>query len=72
MKMNKYNWISVEDSLPDICEDVWATNGSEVDIGFRSGLDNEKNHWIDFYFPVTHWMIYDTNNLPEWEKINDE
>ena len=65
------NWISVEDKLPELSDDVWATNGSEVGIGFSSGLD-DKNHWCDFYFPVTHWMIFDENDLPEWDHYKGE
>lgn len=55
--LRKDGWISVEDGLPAINEEVWASNGVDVDLGFRSNLDN-KNNWCDFWFKVTHWKLF--------------
>ena len=60
-------WISVEDELPKVLTDIIATDGINIEFGFRSSVDNDNKHnWCDFWFPVTHWMLI-PDGLPEEE-----
>ena len=61
-------WISVKDRLPEIGEDVWATDGVSLEYGFRSAVDSEPSKWCDFWFTVSHWqpaMIPEPKEIPE-------
>jgi hypothetical protein len=57
-------WISVEERLPEREQDVWATDGKQVEEGFRSTEDDNMQHWFDFHFPVTHWMVIEKPQPP--------
>ena len=60
------SWISVEERLPAVGEQILGYGIWECDeviepgieIGFRSAIDNPKKpeEWCDFSFPITHWM----------------
>lgn len=62
------DWTSVEDKLPRVGRDIWATDGVEVEQGFRSAVDkDDKHNWCDFPFVVTHWMPYIIPRPPKQE-----
>ena len=60
------DWISVDVQLPSPDLDIWATDGIHVEMGFRSYADTDKSDWLDFSFPVSHWLpcIDDEPPLP--------
>ena len=62
-------WISVRDKLPETMIEILATDGKHVDVGLRSNIDNPflPDIWLDFHFPVSHWMP-----LPELPKPINE
>ena len=51
-------WISVRDRLPEEMANIIATDGMNVEVGFRSCIDDPEytDEWLDFHFIVTHWI----------------
>ena len=62
--MAKPIWINVDDELPIIGEDIYATDGSSIEFGFRSAADTDRYKWFDFWFPVSFWMYEKDFPLP--------
>lgn len=56
-KIKNKRWISVNDKLPKTGDMIVCTDdeGNELELGFRSEIDNDKKNWVDFSFPVSYF-----------------
>lgn len=71
-------WVSVDDELPPVLRDVWATNGTAVGRVYLSAARTEIGpspyRWFlrssgEQFFGITHWMPFP--NLPSEDKPCD-
>jgi len=50
-------WNRSNEHLPEPGEDILGFNEEtfQIEFGFRSFVDSDPLHWVDFSYPVTHW-----------------
>ena len=53
-------FIPVDQWMPVTGIDVIGLNikTGQMEFGFRSTEDTRASRWLDFSFPLTHWMYY--------------